>query len=583
MQVAFKLLYNLGFNMGQLAMPPNTPYHTKTPAIAAHLLLATLAINLLGLALPLMTLQIYDRVIAHRGESTLMVLAVGVLVAAVIECISRIFRANLSGWAGAIFEHALSRKIVFSLLAAPLSRSSQTDAGDYVQAIGAAGKLREHYSGQLLHVFVDVPFIFIFLGLITYLSGWLVCIPLSLLLGFFIFAVVRGAHLKKALRAREHHDYRRLSFTINALRHIHTAKALALEAPLVRRFEQLQARAGLTNYLVTRITGQIGNMGYFFAQAMMVLMVTAGAPLAVQGHITTGTLIACVLLSGRIMQPLQKGLSSWVRLQDIVLAQERMQGFLSTPAEEGRDSQPMESNEGSIKLEDVTFRYAETDAPVVRDVSLTLLPGESIAITGDRSTGKTTLLELMAGLHPPGRGSVLLNGKPASHYESETLMQQVGYMPTLGQLLHGSIFDNLTGFRPERMDDALEAARLLGIDEAVKRLPTGYDTILESAAAEAVPPGLRQRIAIARVLIERPRILLFDNADRALDRNGYNHLFTLLGKLKGKITMVLVSDDKNILSLADRTLALADGRIVERVPTMPAYGQRQRSLREVGL
>ena len=550
--------------------------------LIGHLALATLSINLLGLALPLMTLQIYDRVLAHRSESTLVVLATGVIIAGLMESVLRMMRSWLSGWAGAKYEDHMYTHMLGHIMTAKLEEAEQKNTGDYLQDLAAIGRLRDYYGGQVLYALVEMPFILLFLGLILYLAGALVLAPIALLLIFLVFAKTQGAKLKQHLRAREANDNKRLGFTISVLKLIQTVKALSLEATLTRRFEYLQSYSGMMNYKVTRGTGNLGNMGYLFAQTMMVAMVSFGAPLVVSGSITMGTLIACVLLSGRIMQPLQRGLGLWVRMQDMNLAREQIAGIFTMPNMPLQGSENFNHNQGAVQCLDVSFCYNDTQE-VLRDIHLAAQPGETIAISGGRGSGKTTLLELLAGLRSPTAGHVLLNGKEAEYYSCENLLRQVGYLPTQSVMFRGSVLENLTGFRQEKNTQALEAAKLLGIDQVISRMPMGYDTQLEISAADTIPLGLKQRIGIARVLVERPHILLFDNADRALDRDGYNFIYTLLGKLKGKATLILVSEDRNILSLADRNLVLENGCLVERFTARRRLQDERRLLRGVGL
>lgn len=558
------------------------PRHISQRALIFHLCLATLAINLFGLALPLMTLQIYDRVLAHRSENTLAVLAAGVTLAGIMECVLRMMRSNLSSWAGAKYEHHMHLRVMNHVMTAKLEEAQRKDTGEYLQDLSAISRLRDYYSGQVLYVLVEVPFILLFLGLIAYLAGWLVLVPTLLLSGFAWLAWVQGGKLKQALRAREANDNKRLGFTISALKLIQTVKALSLEAGLTRRFEYLQSYSGMMNYKVTRGTGSMGNLSYLFAQAMMVMMVSAGAPLVVDGAITMGTLIACVLLSGRIMQPLQRSLGLWVRLQDMTLAREQIHALLEMQFLTKRGSEAFENNAGKIECLDVSFCYAE-DTPVLKDVNLTLQPGEAIAISGGRGAGKTALLELIAGLRAPDKGELIVNGKPAAYYSCEAMLRQIAYLPTQSVMFRGTIMENLTGFRPERQPQALEAGKLLGIDQVISRMPMGYDTQLEVSAADTIPLGLKQRIGIARTLVEGPHIILFDNADLALDRDGYNFVYTLLGKSKGRVTLVLVSEDRNIISLADRNFVLESGRLTERFAPKRRYLEDRRLLKGIGL
>jgi ATP-binding cassette subfamily C protein LapB len=205
---------------------------------------------------------------------------------------------------------------------------------------------------------------------------------------------------------------------------------------------------------------------------------------------------------------------------------------------------------------------------LIDGVSLRLEPGVTVAIQGPNGSGKSTLLKLIAGIYLPNAGSVLVDNVPPGTFRSEELPRRVGYMATEGEVFRGTIRDNITRFGEESMDRALEIARLLKVDRDVARLPDGFDTMLEGATAERIPPGLRQRIALTRTLAAKPRLLLFDNADRSLDEEGYQLLHSLLGRLHGKATIIIVSDDANLCTLADRNYHFENGRLTEEQPRM---------------
>jgi ATP-binding cassette subfamily C protein LapB len=198
---------------------------------------------------------------------------------------------------------------------------------------------------------------------------------------------------------------------------------------------------------------------------------------------------------------------------------------------------------------------------ILNNVNLDLKLGDVISISGDKSCGKSTLLKLITGLYSPGRGSILVNGKSASKFPARELIRHVGYLAMEGAIFKGTIAENLTAFGEIPENQVQEVVGLLGLDKEIEKLPAGYETNLDGSETDVIPPGLKQRIAIARVLSTKPRIILFDNADRSLDKEGYNQVYKLLARLKGKATMIICSDDRNILRLAMHDYVLVDGTL----------------------
>ncbi len=539
------------------------------------LLASSLAVNTLALALPLMTMQVYDRILSNHASDTLLVLSIGVITAASIECVLRICRSMIVGLNGAHFEHEAAVRALTNVLNAEPRITARDSHAVIAQDIGAAGRLKDYYGGQMMvTLMIDSPFIFVFLALETYLAGWLVLIPIAVLSAFLFASWHQGERVRTLIARREIQDDARYSFITQTLQVIHTIKTYCLEASMARKFEEVQRESGQTNYALACSHGQAGSLSYGFAQLMTISVICGGAPLVMHGHITVGILIACVLLSGQIMQPLQRGLSMWIRFQDITLAKERLTGLMNLPARHVLSTDELVANHGSVKLENVRFSYVEGE-PVIDGAQLEIAPGDAVGIIGPSGAGKTTLLELIAGVYAPDRGQVLLSGMPTSAIPITERMRYIAHLPMHGLILRGSIMDNLTGFRPDLHAEARIVADQLGIEEAVSLLPSGYDTPLDGHTTDVVSPGLKQRIAIARALLFKPRLILFQNADHGMDHASYSKIFELLARLKGRTTMVIVSEDRNILSLVDRSYELHRGQLVPFSVPAPLIAERR--------
>lgn len=531
-----------------------------------HLVLATLVINLLALAMPIMMLQAYDRILPNHGFGTLSLLVFGVITAVVLEMGLRIGRSYLTSWSGAVFEHKTSCRALQHILDADMQQLEAQGSGAYLQKMASIGRLRSFYSGQALLTIVDLPFAFIFLFLIWYIAGNLVLAPLVLFCCFSLLSWFIGKRLRQNVKEQDFSGKIRYNFIIETLSGIHSLKGLGLEKFFLRRNDRLQSRIAKAHYQAALTNAIALNCGTLFSQVMTVTIVSLGALKVIEGDMGSGGLAACVLLSGRIMQPIQRALSLWARFQSFFIDKRELSDIFELPKSRQRTKGLLKQPEGYLVFDDVSFGYNPQKPPMLRNINLDLKAGDSIAISGSASSGRTTLLNLAIGIVQPTQGNVLIDGVKPHLVDPAILNSHVGYLSEKGTIFYGTIRENITFFGSINEQDAMTASRFLGIDEAVAILPAGYDTLLTDNVTDPIPPGLKQRIAIARVLAGKPRIILFDNADRGLDKYGYNKLFSLLGRLRPKTTILIISDDRNILRLADHEYYLHRGQLLETAP-----------------
>lgn len=541
----------------------------------SYLVLSTIFINVLSLSLPMLTLQVYDRIIPNPDSGTLPVLIGGVAVAVLLDTLLRLARAYMIGWNGVCYEHALSCQAVDHMLAAELAAYQGTGTGEHLSRLAAIPRLKDFKSGVVLITLLELIFVPVFLGLIAFIAGPLVIVPLTILAFFVVISLWYGHSLKKSLRIRDRADDRRYDFLIESLEGIHTIKSFSLEDKFARRYERLENNSTLANHAVTENSSKTFNAAAICSHAMTAGVITFGATLALGGHITSGILIASILLSGRIMQPAQRVLSLWARYQDYAIARDKVSRIFALPHVQRAELTADIERQGRVELRDAGLFRAGSKDFLFRHVNLAVSRGQAVRISGVHGSGKSALLRLIAGLYVPDEGQVLLDGVNAHDYPADIRMQHVGFMTTKAVMFRGTIRDNITRFGLVSEESAREISARLGIVKEVSALPRGFDTFLEGTETDAIPPGLRQRIALARVLAAKPRVILFDNADRNLDRDGYRQVYELLGKLREKTALILVTDDMNIGRLADRNFVLDESGLTpaKDFPEQFSYGE----------
>jgi ATP-binding cassette, subfamily C, bacterial LapB len=540
--------------------PPVAPLHSAV-------LVGTVFINLLALALPLVVLQVYDRIIPNQALDTFLLLLIGLSVVLLLDGILRVSRAYLVGWAGVCFENEVAVEAVERILFAPSSVIEQNPPGIHIDRLNAIDALRDFYGGQSRLLLIDLPFVVVFLGLVAAIGGWIVIVPLLMFATLSLVTMICGNHLREVLEQRAEQDDRRYDFIIEALNGIQTIKTMAMEPQIQRRFERLQKAGVSASYKTIKLGNLAQNFGNLFSSLTMISVVSVGAYLIINGSLSVGALAACTLLSGRSVQPVLRGLGLWTQLQGLSIAKARLQGVYDLP--EVKDRLRLDHTlecKGELKLRNLTYIYDGDENPAIKDISLDIDPGAMIGLHGGDGGGKSTLVKLMIGELAPVSGTLKIDGYEISGPRREQLIRSIAYVPQHSEIFTGTILQNITMFNTgEAIDAAREAARLLGLEADIHRLPEGYDTNLSEGISDELPMGMMQRIIIARNLARKPGILLFDEANSSLDGRADKMLRTAFEKLKGNITVVIVSNRPSLLRLCDHIYELENGEIKSAV------------------
>ena len=531
------------------------------------LMVSSLLSNMLALALPLAILQILDRVVKNQAMETLVFLAIGVVVALLLEEFLRAVNGIVTSWLGARFEHRASLAAMERLLNVPLRRYMREEPGAYAEKLHAAARVAEFYSGQALLVIFDLPFVLLFLGLIYFIGGELVLVPGFLLLIFTLLTVRYGRWMRDQVQARHVSDDRRFSFLSEVLAGIHSVKTMMMESSMERRYERLQEANAVQGEHLTHGSTLATGLGTLFSQVMIAGVIFSGAWVVIDGGMTPGSLAACMMLSVRSLAPLRRGLSVWLRYQGFTAADRRLNDLMALPVmhEEGKPALP--PIEQGLELRDIDVHHDNSDAPIFSGLSLKIAKGECIAIRGESGSGKTTLMSLLSGLESADGGEVLVDGRPLADFSADTFHRRIALLPQSGTVVSGTILENLTMYDDALNDRALAVAKELGLDTIVSGMKFGYETRLGEDAGETMPLGVRQLITIIRALVHDPEVILFDEANIALDIDGDRVVRDFLERVKGERTLVLVTHRPSLVKLADHVYTLADGRLHESEPS----------------
>jgi len=527
-------------------------------------LLSSLGINTLALALPMVILQVYDRIIPSRAMESFAILMTVLFAAIVLDTLLKIARSVLLSWEGARFDHSESMNAMNCILDSETTAFDSKPTGFYLDKMSALEQIQEFYSSQSILLAMDLPFVIIFLSLIWVIAGPLILVPIILLTLFFIISSMAGSKLRIALKARSKMEDRRQNFVIESLNGIHTIKSMAMESLMLRRYERLQKSTAKSVSDLARINSVVQGIGATISQLAVVCFAGIGSVFVIGGELTIGALAAGTMLSSRVLQPGLSAMNVWTQFQSVRLAKDKVEELLAMPEETSGSIQPSTGITGSLELQSVSFRYPEQKKDQLHNISLKIDAGESVSITGSNSAGKSTLIGLLSGFLHPDTGRVLLDDIDIERYNLEYLRSQIGIVPQHGILFEGNILENMTLYREgEAIEQAIELSRLLGLEEIITRLPSGLDTQVGGAAVDTLSEGVRQKIIMVRSLVGHPKIMLFDDANANFDIKNDNRLQEVIREFKADRTLIIVSHRPSFLKLCDRHLILANGQLKE--------------------
>ena len=524
--------------------------------------LSSLFINLLSLAFPIMILQLYDRVVPNQSMSTLNMLVLFVLCAVLGEIIFRIARAYLTSWSAARYEHKMSVDAYQHLLMARLSQFKKEGVGVYLDRLSSLCGMKDFYGGQALTLLLDFPFVILYLGLIAYIANFLVLIPILTLGMFGLFGYYVGVCMQNELTEKKLVDERRFSFILEILSGIYTVKSMAIESFMLRRYERLQNSSANQGRVISSLSSVSGVLSGIFMQVNIILVVSVGSIYVIAGDMTIGSLAACTLLANRSLNPINNIMMFWKRMQSILVAEKGLEKIYEMQREDAIGKVRINNLKGTLDLTNVDFKYEGTEKYFFKDLNLSIPTGKTIAIMGDASCGKTTLMELIMGLYEPTKGEIKIGDQNIQSCDKSELRKAIAYLPQKSYLFKGTILDNLTLFREgDYLHKAIETIKTVGLEHIIYSLPDGYETEVGKGVSDSLPAGVKQGILIAQNLIDEPSIFIFDQSNINNDKEDDKRICKFLNKIKGSYTIILVSNKAEILKIADECYQIKNKKL----------------------
>ncbi|GGA48631.1 type I secretion system permease/ATPase [Dyella nitratireducens] len=540
------------------------PAVVKYRKLLGEILVVSFFLQLIGLATPLFFQVVMDKVLVHHGLTTLDVIAVGLLFCSIFESL-------LSGLRTYVFAHTTSRidvelgaRLFRHLLSLPLAYFRSRRVGDSVARVRELENIRSFLTGNAITLVMDVLFSFVFIGVMLFYSGWLTLVVVASLPVYALLSMTLTPALRARLREKFNRGADNQSFLVETLSGIDTVKAMAVEPQTMRRWDN-QLAGYVDAGFRTVALGTLAREGVnFVGKLVTVATIWIGARLVISGDLTVGQLIAFNMLAGRVGQPIMRIAQLWTDFQQTGISMQRLGDILNAPGEiHGNSRSTMPRLEGRIELDAATFRYRPDTPEVLHTVNLKIEPGEVIGIVGRSGSGKSTLTKLIQRLYVPERGRVLIDGMDLAMVDVSSLRRQIGVVLQENILFNRSIRENIALTDPGApLDAVITAAKLAGAHDFIIELPEAYDTLVGEHGS-TLSGGQRQRIAIARALMNNPRILIFDEATSALDYESERIIQNNMRAICQGRTVLIIAHRLSAVRDANRIIVMERGNIVE--------------------
>jgi ATP-binding cassette, subfamily C, bacterial LapB len=528
-----------------------------------QILLAALILNTLSLALPLFVMNVYDKVIPNLAFVTLWTLALGVAIALGFDLILRTIRANILENVGRRVDLKVATSIFSQAMNVPLL-SRPGGAAGIANTIRDFEVVREFFASATFVSIIDLLFIGVFVAVLFAIVGPIAFVPLCAVPVVVVLALISQIPIGRSAAKAQQMATKRHIVLIETLTGIETIKTLNAEPVMQSEWENAVAASSRINGRTKFWSNVASNGTMLVQQAVSIVIIVWGVFLVSAGEITIGGLIAANILAGRVLAPLGTIAQTIFRAQYAFKSLSALNRFMRLPVEhDPAITSDLQVSKGKVQIQSVSFTYPETPNPVLRDLTLDINAGECVALLGKVGSGKTTTGKLIAGLLRPQEGTVLVDGVALPQYEPADLRNGIGYLPQDPELFTGTLRENiLIGASNASDEDIQQALYFAAMDEFAAGVPEGLDLFIGEQGSR-LSGGQKQGLALARLLIRKPRLLFLDEPTNAMDQSMETAVVDRLKELNRKgIGLIVCTHRQSLAAMADRLLIMDQGRIV---------------------
>lgn len=536
-------------------------------ALYRDVLVAAFFINIMAVALPLFTMNVYDRVIPNAALETLWVLAIGVGIVVIADAGLRSVRGYYLDLASKRLDIRLSADIMERVLGVRMELRPAS-SGSFAASLRSFETVRDFITSATITAVIDLPFTLIFIGLLYWIGGLMALPALVGMIVVVLFAITTQTKMEELTESTYRASAMRNATLIESLVGLDTVKAMAAEGVMQKRWEHSASYLARVSISLRLLASSNINLVMWVQQWVTIGVIITGVYLISAGELSMGGLIASSMLSARAMAPFGGVAGLLTQFHHAKTALRSLNEIMAKPSERSNDRRLVHRAKikGKIEFRNVTFAYPETDKPALRNVSFTAEPGERIAFLGRIGSGKSSLQKLTIGLYQPTEGAVLIDDIDVRQLDISELRHQVGYVSQDVTLFYGSLRENIVMAHPQADDEAvIRAVEFAHLADFVNTHPKGFDMTI-GERGDTISGGQRKSIALARAVVHDPQILLLDEPTGSMDHSTETWVNTQLRtKAEGK-TILISTHRTSVLSLVDRIIVVDNGQIVADGP-----------------
>lgn len=526
-------------------------------------ILASILINLFVLATPLFTMNVYDRVIPNNAQETLLVFTIGIVVVFLLDASLKFLRTYFLEMAGKKSDIIMS-SIIFEKILDLQMHAHPKSVGSFANNIKSFDSIRGFLTNATLSILIDFPFAILFLGVIFYLSGILVLVPITIIFIIVIYALMIKKPLQNSIESTYEASAKKNGILIEALQNIETIKAQGLSGNIQFNWEESTGEIANKSLKSKIISSSIPTITGLLVGLNTVLIIVFGVFLIQKFELTMGGLIATMILSGRAIAPMGQIVGLLTNFEDAKTSFKMLDDIVNKPLERpiAKEFVKRPTLGGNIEFRNVSFKYPDNEAYALKNVSFKITAGEKVAFIGRIGSGKSTIARLILKLYEPQEGSILIDGIDISQIDPADLRKKISYVPQDIHLFRNTIKNNILGSY-KFIDDEwmIKCSKISGTDEFVKLHPMGYDMLIGERGS-GLSGGQRQSVGIARALINDSKIYLFDEPTNAMDQTTESNILNSLKENLEEKTLLLVTQKMNMLELVSRVIVMNQGEKV---------------------